>query len=72
MVRFWISLKSFLKKEQYKNWGNFIIGFAILFIGLQYLKDAMPDLKSNPEMLSFLSQYTEHGYLSILLFLFMS
>ncbi|MDB9961131.1 Na/Pi cotransporter family protein [Oceanihabitans sp.] len=61
---------TFLKKEQHKNWGNFIIGFAILFIGLQFLKDAMPDLKSNPEMLSFLSQYTEHGYLSILLFLF--
>lgn len=61
---------TFLKKEQHKNWGNFIIGFAILFIGLQFLKDAMPDLKSNPEMLSFLSQYTAHGYLSILLFLF--
>ena len=61
---------TFLKIEQHKNWGNFIIGFAILFIGLQFLKDAMPDLKSNPEMLSFLSRYTEHGYLSIFLFLF--
>ena len=61
---------TFLKKAQYKNWGNFIIGFAILFIGLQFLKDTMPDLNSNPEMLSFLSQYTDKGYLSILLFLF--
>lgn len=61
---------TFLKKAQYKNWGNFIIGFAILFIGLQFLKDTMPDLNSNPEILSFLSQYTDKGYLSILLFLF--
>ncbi|MBC8754251.1 Na/Pi symporter [Kordia sp. YSTF-M3] len=61
---------TFLKKEQYHNWGNFIIGFALLFIGLQFLKEAMPDLKNNPEMLSFLSQYTDLGYLSILLFLF--
>ena len=61
---------TFIKKENYNNWGNFIIGFAILFIGLQFLKEAMPDLKNNPEMLSFLSQYTDLGYLSILLFLF--
>ena len=60
---------TFLKQEQHKNWGNFIIGFAILFIGLQFLKDAMPDLNSNPEILSFLSQYTELGYVSIILFL---
>ncbi|NNC51278.1 MAG: Na/Pi symporter [Flaviramulus sp.] len=60
---------TFLKKEHHKNWGNFIIGFALLFIGLQFLKEAMPDLKNNPELLSFLSQYTDLGYLSILLFL---
>ncbi|SDR68662.1 phosphate:Na+ symporter [Formosa sp. Hel1_31_208] len=60
---------TFVKKENYKNWGNFIIGFALLFIGLQFLKEAMPDLKSNPELLSFLAQYTDLGFLSILLFL---
>lgn len=60
---------TFLKKEQALNWGNFIIGFALLFIGLQFLKEAMPDLNNNPEILSFLSQYTELGFLSVLLFL---
>lgn len=60
---------TFAKKEQTKNWGNFIIGFALLFIGLQFLKEAMPDIKSNPEILEFLSKYTDLGYLSILLFL---
>jgi len=60
---------TFAKKEQTKNWGNFIIGFALLFIGLQFLKEAMPDIKNNPEILEFLSSYTDLGYLSILLFL---
>lgn len=60
---------TFLKKEQIKNLGNFIVGFALLFIGLQFLKEAMPDINSNPEMLEFLSKYTDLGYLSILLFL---
>ncbi len=60
---------TFAKKEHLKNWGGFIIGFSILFIGLQFLKEAMPDIKNNPEILEFLSRYTDLGYLSILLFL---
>lgn len=60
---------TFAKKEQTKNIGGFIIGFALLFIGLQFLKEAMPDIKSNPGILEFLSRYTDLGYLSILLFL---
>ena len=61
---------TFLKKDQFKNLGTFVIGFALLFIGLQFLKEAMPDIKNNPEILEFLSRYTDLGYLSILLFLF--
>ena len=60
---------TFGKGKNLKNWGNFVIGFALLFIGIQFLKEAMPDIKNNPELLSFLSQYTDLGYLSILLFL---
>ncbi|MEN8124267.1 MAG: Na/Pi symporter [Bacteroidota bacterium] len=61
---------TFAKKESVKKWGGFIIGFAILFIGLQFLKDAVPDIKQNPEILEFLNQYTDHGFWSVLLFLF--
>lgn len=60
---------TFAKRKNAENWGHFVIGFAVLFIGLQFLKEAMPDLKNNPEMLSFLAQYTDLGFLSILLFL---
>ena len=60
---------TFAKKERTKQIGTFIIGFALIFIGLQFLKEAMPDIKNNPEILSFLSKYTHLGYVSILLFL---
>ena len=61
---------TFAKREKFKNWGAFIIGFAILFIGLQFLKDAVPDIRDNPEVLEFLKRYTDLGFWSILLFLF--
>lgn len=60
---------TFSKMQKLQEWGNFIIGFALLFIGLQFLKEAMPDINSNPEILSFLSKYTELGFTSVLLFL---
>lgn len=63
-------LFGFSKKEQLKNWGSFIIGFALLFLGLQFLKDAMPDIDNSPEVLAFLRSYTDLGFLSVLLFLF--
>ncbi len=52
-----------------KSWGEFIMGFALLFMGLDFLKDSVPDLKANPEMLHFLTQYTDLGYASVLIFL---
>ncbi|MBT8385637.1 MAG: Na/Pi symporter, partial [Bacteroidia bacterium] len=61
---------TFAKKENIKNWGGFIIGFAVLFIGLQFLKDAVPNINDNPQMLEFLTKYTDAGFWSVLLFLF--
>lgn len=62
-------LLSFSKSEKNKNQGLFIVGFALLFIGLQFLKDSVPDIGSHPETLAFLQSYTQMGYLSVLLFL---
>lgn len=59
----------FSKHSKRKSWGEFLMGFAFLFMGLAYLKDSVPDLQSNPEILSFLQSYTEMGYVSLLLFL---
>ncbi len=59
----------FSKTNKHKFIGEIIIGFALLFMGLGFLKGAVPDIKSNPEILSFLAGYTEMGYWSYLLFL---
>lgn len=60
----------FSKKGKLKYWGEFLIGFAILFLGLSYLKGSVPDLKNNPEVLSFLSNFTDWGFFSRLFFVF--
>ena len=60
---------NFTKKERLKYWGEFIIGFALLFIGLQFLKEAMPNIDQHPEILEFLRKYTTGGFWSVLLFL---
>lgn len=59
----------FAKKSSRKSWGEFILGFAFLFLGLAYLKDSVPDLQNNPEVLSFIRDYTSMGYGSLLLFM---
>ncbi len=50
------------------SWGEILIGFGILFIGLSLLKDSVPDIRDNPEMLHFLAQYTGGGLGNYLLF----
>ena len=59
----------FSSKSTRKSLGEFIFGFSFLFMGLAYLKDNVPNLAENPEMLAFIQNYTGMGYLSILLFL---
>lgn len=59
----------FSKRSKSKAWGELVVGFAIIFIGLDFLKAAVPDLKSNPDILAFLGDYTGMGLPSTLLFL---
>lgn len=59
----------FSGKSIRKSLGEFIFGFAFLFMGLSFLKDNVPDLTRNPEMLAFIQNYTGMGFLSVILFL---
>ncbi|MDD3667079.1 MAG: Na/Pi cotransporter family protein [Bacteroidales bacterium] len=58
----------FSKKNSSKSWGEFLIGFALLFLGLDYINKSVPDLQANPEIFSALQAYTGMGYGSVLLF----
>ncbi len=60
---------TFFKGKTWEYWGGFIVGFGLLFIGLEFLKEHMPDIEKTPEILAFLQRYTEHGFGSVLLFL---
>ncbi len=58
----------FFSRDKIKSWGEVLIGFALLFLGLQFLKESVPDLKSNPEVLEFLADYTDLGFLTTVIF----
>lgn len=60
----------FSNKSSRKSVGEFVFGFAFLFMGLQNLQANAPDLSANPDMLAFVQNYTDMGFFSILLFLF--
>jgi phosphate:Na+ symporter len=59
----------FSSNRQRSNWGGVLIGFAIIFIGLDFLKDATPDINNNPGLLAFLTRFSDLGFWSILIFL---
>ena len=60
---------SLAKKSKTKNIGEFIIGFSLLFLGLSFMKESVPDLETHPEVLSFISKWTGFGFGSVLIFL---
>lgn len=57
----------FAKKVEWKYWGEFLIGFALLFMGLSALKGAVPDLKHNPEILAWITELNNLGFLSVVI-----
>ena len=58
----------FSKNQRWRNIAETMVGFGILFIGLEFIKNGVPDIRSNPEMLSFLNTFSDFGYLSLILF----
>lgn len=56
----------FSSKSRYKSLSEFMIGFALLFMGLGLINKNVPEL--SPDQLAFLAGYSSMGYLSVLLF----
>jgi phosphate:Na+ symporter len=59
----------FSKKSRLRALAEFLIGFALLFLGLEALKSSVPDLKSDPEILKFLANYSSLGVMTTLIFI---
>jgi phosphate:Na+ symporter len=59
----------FLNNKHFNNWGEVIIGFALLFLGLGVLGESIGAIDSN--LLAGLGDITDMGILSVILFLFL-
>ena len=57
------------KKDKRKSVGELIVGFSLLFLGLSFMKESVPDLRQTPEVLEFVTAWSAHGFGSVLLFL---
>ncbi len=60
-------LMTFLHGARKRQWGEVLIGFGLLFLGLSLLKDSVPDL-DDPEQIAWIAQMTGYGVLSLLCF----
>lgn len=58
----------FAKRAVLRSTAEVFIGFALLFLGLDALKNAVPDLSENPEVLEFLTSFSGYGILTTTLF----
>ena len=58
------------KKQQYKNIGEFIVGFALMFLGLSFMKSSAGTILSDKDaMMAFFSHFTSFGFWSDIIFL---
>ncbi len=58
-----------LKGAKEKNWGETLIGFGLLFLGLSFLKASVPQINPGETSgLEFLKAWATHGFWSVLLF----
>ena len=57
------------KKNQRQNIGELIVGFCLLFLGLSFMKESVPDLGETPQVLEFVKEWSGHGFGSVLIFL---
>ena len=56
-------------RERFNSLGQILLGFALLFMGLDFLRGAVPDLDANPQMFKFLQDLTDYGVYSTFIFL---
>ena len=58
----------FAKKDKLKYIGEFLIGLAMLLLGMSLLQQAMPNLEEYPEFLEALARLSAYGFGSVILF----
>tara|TARA_B100000780_G_C21123055_1_gene455099 strand:+ start:1499 stop:3208 length:1710 start_codon:yes stop_codon:yes gene_type:complete len=59
----------FSSNDRTKNFSEFLIGFAILFMGLDALKHSVPDVNQIQGIHEFIGSLNEYGFLSLIIFI---
>lgn len=58
----------FNRRLRRTDMGEALVGFGLLFLGLGFLKEAVPDVRAYPHVLERIAALSDHGALSVLLF----
>jgi len=58
----------FLPGNGKKPAGEFILGFVILFLGLQFMKNALPEVSENSPWIDFLRNHSSSGLVSVMFY----
>src|SRR5690554_5742663 len=61
----------FFGKQRIKAWSSAIIGFSLLFMGLGFLKDSVPELGPDSWLVQFFINFKDIPFLSTILFVFL-
>ena len=62
-----VGLKYFSKKRTYRYIGDIILGFGILFYGMEVMKQGLAPIKSDPQFISFFTTFSTETIGGILL-----
>jgi len=60
---------SFINSRRTRQISEIMVGFGLLFLGLKFLKDGVPDLKHSSHAFEVLNNLTGYGFGSVLLFI---
>jgi phosphate:Na+ symporter len=58
----------FVRRLKRKEIGEILIGFGLLFLGLEFLKNSVPDIQQYPDLLAFLQHTGSGSFLSLMLY----
>lgn len=61
----------FINRGKTKALAQAVIGFSILFMGLSFLKSAVPELDENSGLVQFFTRYKEPTFMTRILFVFL-
>lgn len=55
----------FAKNKKLRDWGNIVLGFGILFFGINTMTDSVEPLKDSPEFIYLLTTYGKNQWIGL-------